>query len=68
MIFQDVLKHLRDTVISVTESQIRWAIKTGKVPRPEMDASLRFRFSDDDVFALVQHFQPAAVPETVSTT
>jgi hypothetical protein len=58
MCFGNLVNELKQHGISVTESQIRWAIKTGKVSRPEMDASLRFKFSEQNVSEIVRHFKP----------
>ncbi len=58
MCFGDLVNELKRHGISVTESQIRWAIKTGKVSRPEMDASLRFKFSEQNVSEIVRYFKP----------
>lgn len=56
MCFSEVLRDLRSQGIEVTESQIRWAIKTGRVSRPRVDGSLRFDFSDENVAELAAHF------------
>ena len=57
MCFGDLVHELRRHGISVTESQIRWAIKTGKVSRPDLDGSLRFKFSEENVSEIVRYFQ-----------
>ena len=49
MCFRDLIQALNDEGIALTESQIRWALRTGKIDRPELDSSLRFVFSQDHV-------------------
>ena len=49
MCFSELLRELQRHGIEVSESQIRWAIKSGKVSRPRLDGSLRFDFRDDNV-------------------
>ena len=57
MCFGDLVKELESRGIVVTDSQIRWAIKSGKVSRPPLDGSLRFSFSDGHVSELTAHFK-----------
>jgi hypothetical protein len=56
MCFGDLMLELHRRGISVTESQVRWALKTGKVDRPKLDGSLRFSFSPANVVEIVDHF------------
>jgi hypothetical protein len=56
MCFRDLVKVLRARGVEATESQLRWAIKTGKVSRPPLDGSLRFRFTGSNVEELLAHF------------
>ncbi len=56
MCFADLLCEIRSRGIAVTEPQIRWAIKSGKVSKPIIDGSLRFVFNDDNVGELVDLF------------
>ncbi len=56
MCFRDLLDELRRSGVAVTESRIRWAIKTGQVTRPRVDGSLRFDFRNENVAELVAHF------------
>ena len=49
MCFRDLIHALNDEGIALTESQVRWALRTGRIQRPEMDGSLRFVFSQDHV-------------------
>jgi hypothetical protein len=64
MCFGDLIKELESRGIVVTDSQIRWAIKTGKVTRPPLDGSLRFSFSDENVAELAAHFKPQGAVTT----
>lgn len=56
MCLRELLDELTRRGIVATESQIRWAIKTGKVSRPRIDGSLRFDFSVMNVDELAKHF------------
>lgn len=56
MCFREVMDELRRNGVDVTEAQIRWAIKTGRVSRPRVDGSLRFDFSAENVAELAAHF------------
>jgi hypothetical protein len=64
MCLSELLATLRGQGIAVTEPQIRWAIKTGKIRRPPLDRSLRYRFEESDVqglarlFGSITHEQP----------
>jgi hypothetical protein len=49
MCFRDLIQALNAEGIALTESQVRWALRTGKIDRPQMDGSLRFVFSQDHV-------------------
>ncbi len=55
MCFRELLEELKRTGVSATESQIRWAIKTGKVNRPRVDGSLRFDFAEKDLADLAAY-------------
>ena len=57
MLLLDVVELLRARGLQVNEGQVRWAMRTGKVPQPGRDRSLRFNFSAADVSALEQHFR-----------
>ena len=46
MCLRDLLNALRSEGIEMTETQLRWAIRTGKVSRPPLDGSNRFCFSE----------------------
>lgn len=56
MCLREVLDELRRCGVEVTESQIRWAITTGKISRPRVDGSLRFDFQADNVAEIATHF------------
>lgn len=56
MCLKELKDELRRVEADVSESQIRWAIKTGKVSRPRVDGSLRFDFTDENVAEIVSHF------------
>jgi hypothetical protein len=56
MCLRDLLTALRGGGLEVTEAQIRWAIKTGKVARPPLDGSLRFAFGEEHLRQLREHF------------
>jgi hypothetical protein len=56
MCFQELLAELRDRDITPTTTQIRWAITSGKVSRPPLDGSLRFRFGAEHVDEFVGYF------------
>ena len=47
MCLKDLLKKLHAEGTLATEPQIRWAITSGKVPRPPLDGSLRFDFGEE---------------------
>lgn len=55
MCFGYLMIELHRRGISVTESQVRWALKIGKVSRLKLDASLRFMFSN--VGEIADHFR-----------
>ena len=56
MCLRDLLLNLKRDGIEVTESQVRWAITSGKIERPPLDRSLRFDFGEHHVFQLRQLF------------
>ncbi len=63
MCLKELMDELRRAEADVSESQIRWAIKTGKVSRPRVDGSFRFDFSEENVAEIVAHFAKSeAVP------
>jgi hypothetical protein len=70
MCFRDLLATLRRQGVLVTESQIRWAITSGKVPRPPIDGSLRFDFGETHVKQLREYFEKrdSAATERASRT
>ena len=58
MCYRDFVRTLADQDIHVSDAQIRWAITSGKLPRPPMDGSLRYVFGDDHVERAKQLFGP----------
>jgi hypothetical protein len=61
MCLKELMDELRQAGTDVSESQIRWAIKTGKLSRPRVDGSFRFDFSEDNVAEIVTHFAKSEV-------
>ena len=57
MCFSDLMSELGRRGVELTESQIRWAIRTGKVSKPSINGSLRYEFSDGNVEELVTYFR-----------
>jgi len=49
MCLSELLRALRELGVDVTEAQVRWAIKSGRVTRPRLDGSLRFAFGPEHV-------------------
>ena len=47
--FSDLMKHLHREGINLTDQQVRWAVRTGAISRPQQDGSLRFVYSDQHV-------------------
>ena len=56
MRLKDLLKVLHREGVTISDSQIRWAIAHGKVSRPRRDGSLRFIFGEDHLKQLRQLF------------
>jgi hypothetical protein len=54
---KELLDALRDRGVEATESKIRWAIRSGKIARPPIDGSLRYRFGEDHFMALLDYFR-----------
>ena len=46
---REFMIRLEQDGVQVEEYQIRYAIKVGKITRPELDPSLRFQFEDQHV-------------------
>jgi hypothetical protein len=63
--FRELRDELRRSGVNATESQIRWAIKTGKVARPRVDGSLRFDFTRDNAAELATYFAEREVASHV---
>ena len=62
MCLKELMDELRQAEADVSESQISWAIKTGKRTRPRVDGSLRFDFSLENVAEIVSHFAKNGSP------
>lgn len=62
MCLKELLEELARQNVFASESQIRWAIKTGKVTRPRLDGSHRFDFSADNACELALHFGQSEEP------
>jgi hypothetical protein len=65
MCWRVLFSALQRAGVEATESQVRWAIKTGRVSRPPLDGSLRFHFSNENVAELVAHFSERQTREPV---
>jgi len=56
MVWKDLLTALRSEGFNVSESQVRWAIASGKINRPSLDGSLRFVFTQEHLQQLKRLF------------
>lgn len=56
MCLKELLATLKRENIKVNEDQIRYVIRSGKIARPELNMSLRFEFSPDNVAEIVAYF------------
>jgi hypothetical protein len=59
---RDLLDSLRRLGVSVTEVQVRWAITSRKVSRPELDGSRRFNFTESHLRELAAYFKGRQKP------
>lgn len=70
MCFGELIDELRRQGIHATESQIRWAIRSGKVSKPPLNKrSLNFDFGEDHVKGLVELFtsrQATCAPNAIN--
>jgi hypothetical protein len=57
MCFRELLDALNAEGLSISEPQIRWAITSGKIDRPALDGSLRFKFEAEDLEELKEYFR-----------
>ena len=55
MCFSDLLEKLRAEGLVVTESQIRFAVRSGRITRPSRDGGGRFIWTEAIVAELVTH-------------
>lgn len=56
MCLKELMEELRRSGIKVSETQVRWAIKSGRVLRPRVDGSNRFDFREENIAELASHF------------
>lgn len=56
MCTSDLLAELRASGVELSESQLRYAIKCGRVSRPRLDGSLKFDFTPENVAEIAAHF------------
>ena len=54
--FRDLLEELSRRGIRVTENRVRWALRSGKLPRPRRDGSQRFVYTEEDIERLIRLF------------
>ena len=54
-----LLTTLHNEGLTLTESQVRWVIVSGKMSRPPLDGSLRFNFSPEHLDQLRRLFSDA---------
>jgi hypothetical protein len=62
MCLKELMDELRRAGVNVSETQIRWAIKTGKLSRPRVDGSHRFDFTAENIAEIAAHFASREVP------
>jgi hypothetical protein len=56
MCMSELMNLLQKRFPDVTVARVRWAINSGKVPRPPLDGSLRFDFTEDHAQDIVAYF------------
>lgn len=61
MCLKELMCELKRAGVKVSESQIRWALRTGRVSRPRVDGSLRFDFTVENVADLATYFSEREV-------
>ena len=69
MCYAELIDELRRRGIHATESQVRWAIQSGKVDRPPLNKSLNFDFGEEHLQRLVELFtakQAAGAPSAIN--
>jgi hypothetical protein len=66
MCWRDLMARIGERGLTVTEAQVRWAIRTGKVDRPPLDGSLRFDFGDEHLNQLLAYLGARVVEESPS--
>jgi hypothetical protein len=63
MCLRDLMAALRERGLEVTETQIRWAIKSKRLSRPPLDGSLRFDFGPQHVEEICAYFARRSGPQ-----
>jgi hypothetical protein len=66
VVMSEYLSAIRLQGVDPSETQVRWAMKTGKLPRPQLDGAHRFVFCQDDVDLAVAFFQGRAMVQEVA--
>ena len=68
MCFRDFIRRLFGEGIQVSDTQVRWAIATNKLPRPPLDGSLRYVFGDEhlEVAKRIFHKQRATATQAMT--
>ena len=57
MCMKDLIVALHADGVQVSETQVRWAINSGRTQRPPLDGSLRFDFSPEHLAELRTYFK-----------
>lgn len=57
MCMKDLIAALHADGVQVSETQVRWAITSGKIQRPPLDGSLRFVFGPEHLNELRSYFE-----------
>lgn len=66
VVLSEFLVQLSAQGVCPSETQLRWAMKTGKLPRPRIDSAHRFDFNCDDVDRAVALFKSRETPAEVA--
>ena len=56
MVLSDFVRSLQGLGLRVTASQVRWAIASKGISRPELDGSLSFDFTKDHIEEFRQYY------------
>lgn len=58
MVLSDTLKILEEERgLKISDTQLRWAIRGGKISRPALDGSLRFDFTTENLDEIERYFR-----------